>query len=290
MTSDPVVSIVLPTYNNVGTIGAAIQSVIFQSFQDWELLLLDDGSTDGTRELVGAFDDPRIRLIQDGQHLGLAPRLNQGIDLARGSLIARMDGDDICYPTRLASEVAYLSIRGDVDLVGSFAAFFESPDTPLGIFRAPEHHTELCDRMPGIIRLIHPTWLGRATWFRRHHYHPSFRRIEDQELLLRANKTSRYACVQEIGLAYRLHSGSRRRVRNEILDQYYHLRLRLIFSEQRQRYRTIAKVILSRGPKLVYRPLLAGLGLTKLAHQRVLTPPTSTEQAALRELIRRCQR
>src|SRR4051812_22555449 len=104
----PLVSVVLPVRDGASTIAYAIESILRQTLAEWELLLIDDGSQDATFAIAESYKDARIRLLKDGQRLGIATRLNQGIDLARGRYLARMDADDIAYPERLAIQVAYL--------------------------------------------------------------------------------------------------------------------------------------------------------------------------------------
>src|SRR3954454_21211634 len=92
----------------------ALQSVFAQSFADWELMLCDDGSTDGALEFARSLDDPRIRVINDGRSRGLAPRLNQMVLLARSNYFFRMDADDIMHPDRLLRQLAVLQRSGAV--------------------------------------------------------------------------------------------------------------------------------------------------------------------------------
>src|SRR5271157_2334580 len=94
----PTVSIGMPVYNCARTLDIAIRSIVKQTFPNWELLLIDDGSADETVGICRSFCDPRVQVIADGAHKGLVARLNQAIDLSRGRYFARMDGDDVCYP------------------------------------------------------------------------------------------------------------------------------------------------------------------------------------------------
>ncbi len=96
----PLISIAMPVYNCETTVAASLRSILLQSYPRWELLVIDDGSTDATLEIVRGFQDPRIRIVADGEHRLLPCRLNQAIAMARGQFFARMDGDDIAYPAR----------------------------------------------------------------------------------------------------------------------------------------------------------------------------------------------
>src|SRR5450432_2078787 len=95
----PEISVILPAYNTEAYLGKAIQSLLDQSFRDFELLIINDGSTDKTEDIIRSFSDPRIVYIKNEQNYGLIDTLNKGIDISRGKYIARMDGDDICLAT-----------------------------------------------------------------------------------------------------------------------------------------------------------------------------------------------
>ena len=114
------VTIAIPAYNCQEYIDYAVQSVINQTYKNWELLLLDDGSTDGTLQKLKAYEtDDRIRIISDGQNRGLIYRLNQSINLAHGRYYARMDADDIMLIHRVQSQIDFLEKNPSIDVVGS---------------------------------------------------------------------------------------------------------------------------------------------------------------------------
>lgn len=121
----PLVTVALPVRNAATTIKIAVASILKQTFGDWELIVVDDGSTDQTLEIVSKMHDARLRLVHEPPgHLGLAARLNQCIELARGAYFARMDGDDISYPRRLERQIRYLEQNPDIDLLGTGAVVF----------------------------------------------------------------------------------------------------------------------------------------------------------------------
>src|ERR1700752_1012717 len=104
----PLVSVIMSMRNSASTVGAAVRSVVRQTLSDWELIVIDNGSSDESGATVASFDDPRIRLVREENTSFLAVRLNQAVALSRGAFIARMDSDDICFPERLSSQVARL--------------------------------------------------------------------------------------------------------------------------------------------------------------------------------------
>lgn len=199
----PIVSIGMPVRNCESTVRPAIRSLLKQTYENWELWLLDDGSIDGTVNIVREFNDSRINVISDGQNLGLAARLNQAVGLARGKYFARMDGDDISYPARLARQVAFLESRQDVDLLGCGAVVFDGKGRAVGRLPTNLEHSEICAKPSAGFYLAHPTWLGRMEWFRKHPYREDAMRAQDQDLLLRTYRQSRFAALPDILLGYR---------------------------------------------------------------------------------------
>ncbi len=202
-TKAPLISIAMPVRNNARTLALAIQSIINQTYPNWELLLIDDGSSDETMRIAQSFVDSRIRIWSDGAWLGLAARLNEAIDRSTGTYFARMDGDDIAYPQRLERQFAYLQAHPDVDLVGAWVLVFGANGIVQGKRINGEHHEAICARPDYGFQLPHPTWLGRTAFFEKYRYQPTATLCEDADLLLRAYRDSRFATVPEILLGYR---------------------------------------------------------------------------------------
>ena len=199
----PLISVGMPVRNQAATLDLAVRSVLDQSYGEFELLLIDDGSTDGTLEVMRGFDDPRVRVISDGQGVGLPRRLNQAIALGSGDLFARMDGDDVSYPDRFARQVAALRTDPDLDLVGAHVVVFQDDYRAIGTRRPAADHAGITARPTTGFGIVHPTFMGRMAFFRRWQYRPDAISMEDQDLLLRAFRDSRYANVPEILLGYR---------------------------------------------------------------------------------------
>ncbi|MBD2519712.1 glycosyltransferase [Nostoc sp. FACHB-973] len=116
----PKITVLMPVYNGELYLREAIDSILAQTFQDFEFLIINDGSTDSTREIVCSYDDPRIRLIDNDYNLGLTRSLNKGLKLAEGEFVARQDADDISDPKRLAKQISFLETHPEVALVGTW--------------------------------------------------------------------------------------------------------------------------------------------------------------------------
>lgn len=202
---DPFLTIAMPVFNGGVALRLAVQSVINQSFTDWELLLIDDGSTDGAVEQLTAARDPRIHIIRDGSNKGLSARLNQAIELARGVYFARMDHDDICHPKRFERQIAFLKANPQTDLLGTQCVTMDEAEQINGTLPIAITHADICAKPWLGFYLPHPTWVGKTPWFKQHLYQdPAPYCCEDQELLLRAAPHSHYHTLPEYLLAYRV--------------------------------------------------------------------------------------
>ncbi len=207
----PVVSICTPVYNCEKTLAITVRSILQQSFEDWEMLIIDDGSSDKTVEVARGIDDSRVRLIADGLHRGIAYRRNQAIEMSRGKYFALMDGDDVSYPERFERQVQYLEKNSHIDLLGSGVLVFKGSGLVLGTHRVRLSHRDICERPWAGFHFAQPTWTGKLEWFRAHRYRTRLARAEDQDLLLRTYKTSRFAALPDILVGYREESVSLRK-------------------------------------------------------------------------------
>lgn len=195
----------MPIHNAASTLQLALRSILWQTFLDWELIVVDDGSTDETGRVLRQVSDFRIHVVQgEGGQKGLATRLNQCIDLARGKYIARMDADDVAYPERFERQVRYLEGHPDVDLLGHGAILFKGDGQAIGVYPTASQHEEICRRPWWGFPLAHPTWMGKRSWFVRHRYSDELSKGQDQELLLRSYQTSQFAALPDVLLGYRM--------------------------------------------------------------------------------------
>jgi len=201
----PTVTVAMPIYNAGRYLRQAVMSILGQTFDDWELLIIDDGSTDNAIESIADIHDIRIQILRDGKNLGLAARLNQAIDLANGRYLARMDQDDISYPNRFTRQLMVLESCPHIDLLATRAITIDENDEVTGFFPHRLSHREICSRPWVGFYFPHPTWMGKIDWFRKHHYaQPAPYLCEDQELLLRSYQNSNFAALDEILFAYRI--------------------------------------------------------------------------------------
>jgi len=202
--NDPLVTIGVPFYNNQDTLLDSIKSIFAQTFQDWELILLDDGSSDDSLKIARSIDDRRVRVFSDGQNRKLPTRLNQIIELSRGKYIARMDADDICWASRIEKQLDVFQSDPDVDVLGTGIVYLDALDQPLGLHLYPSSHAEICKEPNRTFRMCHPSIIAKKSWYEKNRYDESLPVAQDFDLWLRTYKHSKFANVPEPLLYYRL--------------------------------------------------------------------------------------
>ncbi|AXJ95606.1 MULTISPECIES: glycosyltransferase [unclassified Sphingomonas] len=207
--TDPIVSFVIPSYNGEGFIGETLRSIEAQTLRDWEAIVVDDGSSDGTRALIRDWPDPRVRLIERDQNGGPVLARNMGVAAARGRYIAGLDQDDLCLPDRIARQVAYLDRHRDVALLGTQAE--QLRDGRVSAMHYPTHTTpDLIGWLSWIENpLVWSTVMIRADVAHRldPFSRPDLVYAEDFDLYHRIAAFGRLARLDEPLVLYRQHAG-----------------------------------------------------------------------------------
>lgn len=218
----PTVTVLMPVYNAERYLALAIDSVLAQTFDDFEFLIIDDGSTDDTRAILARYDDPRLVLAPNDTNMGIVRTLNKGLELARGRYIARMDADDICLPRRFERQVAYLDAHPECVLVGTRVQHIdetgdyvwnETVIVPVEIGTPGYIHWSLL----WLTAITHPTVMFRRQAVLDHdlRYDRDYETAEDYELWTRFARHGAVVRLPESGLHYRINSASISRVRAE---------------------------------------------------------------------------
>jgi len=188
------ITIGISFFNNADTLLDTIRSVLAQTWTDWELILVDDGSTDGSGAKVAALRDARIRVMADGGNRGLVSRLNQIARLATGDLLARMDADDLMHPDRLRLQAEFLQDHPDVHVVGTGVCSIDGRNRPLGARSlGPLDTSPYAFLRDGAI--VHASVVGRRDWFLANPYDAGYRRSQDRELWARTIPFTRFGKV-----------------------------------------------------------------------------------------------
>lgn len=199
------VSVLMPAYNAVEHIREAIDSILEQTFTDFEFLIIDDGSTDNTIEVIKEYSDPRIKLIHNDKNQGLIYSLNYGLDIAQGKYIARMDADDIALNTRFEKQVDFLENNPDISILGTAFAFL---GTPYEIHH-PNYNQEIRIKLLDDGAFAHPTVMMRRDVIISNNirYNADYKYIEDYRFWVEAAiKNIKMANLDEMLLKYRQHS------------------------------------------------------------------------------------
>lgn len=188
------VTVGISFFNNETTLADAIRSVFAQTFQDWELILIDDGSTDGSLAIAQSVRDSRVSVISDGENRGVPYRLNQITELARGEYIARMDGDDIMHPERLALQVEYLDTHPDTDIVSNGLYIIDGENKLIGVRCIEPLDSSPANALARGI-LVQGSAMGRTAWWHKFPYDATYVRAEENELWCRSCKASTFGKI-----------------------------------------------------------------------------------------------
>jgi glycosyltransferase involved in cell wall biosynthesis len=206
MITNPAITIILSFKDGGDLLLPAVNSILNQSFKNWELLIFDNGSTDGSHYSIQHITDKRVKFYQFDKTESLSVRLNQGIDLARGKYIARMDHDDICFLDRLDEQFKFLEANNQYDLVASNCLLINRNNDLIGVLYENIDKKHYGKGILSTFPYPHPTWMGKVSWFKKYHYteKPEPYLCEDQELLLRSYNYSKIMRLDSILLAYRI--------------------------------------------------------------------------------------
>ncbi len=285
----PQVTVGLPFLNCAATLRDAIRSVFAQTRGDWELILVDDGSTDASGRIAAAVSDARVRVVSDGVNRGLVHRLNQIATLARAPYLCRMDADDVMHPRRLEAQLAFLAAHPDVDVVGSRSFSIDDDGLVRGLrIAATQEDVASPALVLAAARLLHPSVMGRTAWFLANPYSPRFVRAEDHELWCRTLPHSRFAVVGEPLLYYR--EPSRPRVGSYVQSCRTDREIYRVYGPAIVgRTGTAANIVRSFAKEAAYR-VAAGIGLTGWLAARHALPLAAHDRnraVAVLERVRR---
>ncbi|WP_157971731.1 glycosyltransferase family 2 protein [Halorussus litoreus] len=211
MTGSPDVSVLISVYNEEPYVEEAIESILTQTYDDFELVVIDDGSTDGTRARLRNVDDPRMKYVENDRNVGFVRTLNQGLDMCSGKYVARMDADDVARRDRIEKQVRFLESHPEVGIVGSYWENFADETESTQLVTVPETDAEIRWNVLLHCPFGHPTVLLRRRVLEDKdlRYSPHYSEIEDYELWPRVLKHTQGANIPEPLLAHRVHEDSR---------------------------------------------------------------------------------
>lgn len=211
-------SVLLCTYNDEKYIKLAINSVLCQTYDNFEFIIVNDGSTDDTQKIIESFKDSRIKLFNK-ENTGLIDSLNFGISKTQGEYIARMDGDDICLKDRFQIQLDYMESHPSVDICGSNAIVIDSNNQKCGKIQMPLNDEEIKMRLMFSSAFIHPTVFIKRSVFINNKYSSNYPVAEDYELWARLSKSCIFANLRDKLIFYRVHSNNVSMQKKEIGDK-----------------------------------------------------------------------
>lgn len=219
--SVPKISVIMPVYNCDKFISQAVKSVLDQTFKDFELIIIDDGSTDKTLSIIGKIQDKRIKVFRNEKNLGIAKSLNEGLKLSRGKYIARADADDINMVDRFKIQINFLEKNIEFVLVGSNVELIDQNDKKIGLKMYPESDFAL--RRSFFIRnqILHPTVMMIKKVVKRvGGYNTYVNGAEDYDLFFR---------LMEVGKVYNIQKNLvKRRIHENVVTNKNHIKVELL--------------------------------------------------------------
>jgi glycosyltransferase involved in cell wall biosynthesis len=204
----PMVTVLMPVYNAEKYLAEAIESVLGQTYGDFEFLIINDGSTDTSADIIKGYTDDRIRYVINEENIALISTLNKGIAVAKGKYIARMDADDICESNRLETQIRFMEANTDVGVCGSW--FQSIGGASNSIAKYPT--TDFLIRYTALYQcpFCHPTVMLRTSVLKEHNllYSKDYPHAEDYEFWLQLSRVTKMANIPESLLQYRLHESN----------------------------------------------------------------------------------
>ena len=201
----PKISVIMPVYNGERFLRESIDSILNQTFTDFEFIIINDGSTDGTLDIIHSYADQRIRLVNNETNLGIVACLNHGIELAQGEFIARMDADDISLPERFEKQIIYMNENPDVGVLGGNIIEFDINRKKEKITSLPIGDISIRWMMCFENPLRHPTIMMRKKLLNSVGRYKDFKASEDYDLWQRISTVTKLANLNEVLLLYRYH-------------------------------------------------------------------------------------
>lgn len=216
---EPKVTVLMPVYNGEKYLREAIDSVLSQTFSDFEFLIINDGSTDNSVEIIKNYNDSRIRLIHNDKNRGIVFSRNRGLEESRGEYIAILDCDDIAYPRRLEKQLKFLDAHPDFGVIGSWVKLIDSAGQPTGVIWKNRISPE---KIPSFLLFgncfAHSSTIIRAKAIPPELYQP-FEISCDYDLWIRMSKKWKLWSLPEILTKYRVHQKGVSKSKQELLNQ-----------------------------------------------------------------------
>ena len=212
------VSVIMSVYNSdPNQLKEAINSILNQTYENLELIIINDGSTTDVENIVNSFLDNRIKFINNPINLGLPASLNKGVSIALGKYIARMDSDDISLPNRIEAQVNFMESNSEIGVLGSNAQLF---GTKKGIFKLPTSHLQIQSDLLINSAMVHPSVMVRKDLLIKNPYDENDRKAEDYKLWTKLIWKTKFANLNMILLKYRFHENQKSKEKSKEIDDH----------------------------------------------------------------------
>jgi len=212
----PTLTVLMPVYNGEKYLRESIESILEQTFTDFDFLIVDDGSTDNSALIINSYNDTRIKYLKNEKNLGIVHSLNRGLDLATGDYIARMDCDDISLPNRLEKQVLFMEGNPDIGISGTWVQIFGEQSNN-AVWKYPYDPKEISYALLFNSVLAHPSVIIRMSFLKNYglRYDPEYIYAEDYNLWVVADNYFKLANIPEVLLKYRLSNTNTGKVNSE---------------------------------------------------------------------------
>jgi glycosyltransferase involved in cell wall biosynthesis len=211
-TENPLVSVVMPVYNAAPFVKQAVESILTQTYKNFEFIIIDDASKDNSHEIVKklARRDKRIRLLRNKKNIGIGATMNKLLSEVKGDFIARMDADDVAYPTRLEKQVNYLLENPDVGIVGSFMNEINEKNEFVATREVPLIHEEISEQFMTMQAIQNPTLMFNKNLVLKEelYYKDTLSPVDDLDFYFRQLWYVKFANIPEYLMSYRKHSSN----------------------------------------------------------------------------------
>jgi GT2 family glycosyltransferase len=238
VSSAPRVAVLISTYNDERFLAAAIDSVLAQTYSDFEIVVVNDASTDRSGAIAAGYRDPRVRVIENSENLGTGRSLNRGLAVIRSEYVAKLDADDVCFPQRLARQVAFLDAHPDVAAVGSQAVVIDAEERRVRRLESWYETTEWGIRWRRIFQnpLIHSatTFRRAIVWDVLGGYEERYRFGEDFDLWDRLGRQYSIRNLTEQLIGRRVYPGSLSAANNPARAGYLERKIPRIHANMRE--------------------------------------------------------
>ena len=204
LTQNPRVTVLMPVFNREEYLKEAIESILGQTYRDFEFIIIDDGSKDRSLEIIKSFKDERIKTLINQKNLGISASLNRGLEIARGAYVAGMHSDDISLPQRLEKQVRFMDRNPEIGVCGTWLEFFGERG---GTLKHPSDPEEIKAGMLFYPFICHAAVILRRETFKRFNlsYDTEYKCTEDYELWTRAIRHFNFSNIQDALYKYRIH-------------------------------------------------------------------------------------